>query len=251
MTPEREQFADLLAAREGLVKARDAVYREFHDALHDDLGQVAQFAKVADQIGRRIKACKVLDDWQWHLVQRPHFDWATRLLRDIHAEQHWVDHQLTALAARLTPVAGSDWTRATTASGSAYMSQGFGANSYAKGVVGLERLRWAATNIETRVEEVRHPVPPGQSWCYVETSTFELWVKAGPLDVEIVARRPGPSLRDQIKACWGMDVNPRVYNPFLPYGLEERLLERIENRSGSETFTVSSYRKEKERDPAS
>ena len=36
-------------------------------------------------------------------------------------------------------------------------------------------------------------------------------------------RKPVQSFKDQIKSCWKRGVNPRVYNPFLPAGLEEKL----------------------------
>jgi len=34
-------------------------------------------------------------------------------------------------------------------------------------------------------------------------------------------RRPGPTLREQVRLCWKRGVNPRVYSPFLPHGYEQ------------------------------
>ena len=33
----------------------------------------------------------------------------------------------------------------------------------------------------------------------------------------------GPSLREWLALCWKRGCNPRVYNPWLPHGIEERL----------------------------
>jgi len=43
------------------------------------------------------------------------------------------------------------------------------------------------------------------------------------LDVELIRHRSGLTLREFVKGCWRRGLNPRVYNPFLPHGLEERL----------------------------
>ncbi len=42
-------------------------------------------------------------------------------------------------------------------------------------------------------------------------------------DVEIARRLPDPPLRDWIKRCWQNGANPRVFQPLLPQGLEEKL----------------------------
>lgn len=39
----------------------------------------------------------------------------------------------------------------------------------------------------------------------------------------ILKLKPGPNLKDWLRLCWKRGVNPRVYNPFLPHGLEEKL----------------------------
>ena len=42
------------------------------------------------------------------------------------------------------------------------------------------------------------------------------------VDLEILKRSPAPSLVEQVRLCWARGVNPRVYNPFLPHGFEEK-----------------------------
>jgi hypothetical protein len=45
---------------------------------------------------------------------------------------------------------------------------------------------------------------------------------AEPLDVEIVKAVGTWTLREWVRRCWKIGSNPRVYNPFLPHGFEER-----------------------------
>lgn len=42
------------------------------------------------------------------------------------------------------------------------------------------------------------------------------------VDLEILKHSPAPSLVEQVRLCWARGVNPRVYNPFLPHGFEEK-----------------------------
>ena len=51
---------------------------------------------------------------------------------------------------------------------------------------------------------------------------FEVWVNVDEVGAEILRRKPGLDLREWVRMCWWRGVNPRVYSPFLPIGLEER-----------------------------
>ncbi len=42
------------------------------------------------------------------------------------------------------------------------------------------------------------------------------------VDLELLKHSPAPSLVEQVRLCWARGVNPRVYNPFLPHGFEEK-----------------------------
>ena len=46
---------------------------------------------------------------------------------------------------------------------------------------------------------------------------------ADAFEVEVLKRLPGLTLREWLKRCMQLGANPRVYNPFLPHGLEARL----------------------------
>lgn len=47
------------------------------------------------------------------------------------------------------------------------------------------------------------------------------WV-ASEADVALLKRLPGFSFREQVRWCWANGMQPRVFNPFLPHGYEER-----------------------------
>ncbi len=53
--------------------------------------------------------------------------------------------------------------------------------------------------------------------------SYDLWVGVEEqLDLEILKRQPvGWTLREWVKQCWSRGLNPRVYQPFLPWGYEE------------------------------
>lgn len=42
------------------------------------------------------------------------------------------------------------------------------------------------------------------------------------IDMEILKRKPAMALRDWVKSCWSKGINPRVLNPWLPHGYEEK-----------------------------
>ena len=50
---------------------------------------------------------------------------------------------------------------------------------------------------------------------------------AEEIDADIITRAGAfhhdDALRNYLKACWSRALNPRVFNPLLPQGLEERL----------------------------
>jgi len=42
------------------------------------------------------------------------------------------------------------------------------------------------------------------------------------VDGEVLKRLPGVPLREWVRLCWKLGANPRVYNPYLPHGYEEK-----------------------------
>lgn len=108
-----------------------------------------------------------------------------------------------------------------------YSSQGFGAEGYARGAAEgrADVARHAGVGAEVR--RVERDVPASNLLrTFLRTSKlvdYEVWVSvSSDVDMEILRRRPGPTMREWVRLCWKRGVNPRVLNPFLPHGYEER-----------------------------
>lgn len=93
----------------------------------------------------------------------------------------------------------------------AYSSQGLGQHKYAHESAQHVADHAAACGVEAFVK------------CPGKTGDHEVWAHCDPEAWPIVKAKPGQSLKDWIKSCWGRGVNPRVFMPGLPVGLEEKL----------------------------
>lgn len=109
---------------------------------------------------------------------------------------------------------------------SSYGSQGYGARSYARNSAESRADVARACGVDVEItEDVR--TWEGLDWSGRMTkhslSTFHVCVGvASKVDVELLKRLPGPTLREQVRLCWKRGVQPRVFNPFLPHDYEEK-----------------------------
>jgi hypothetical protein len=103
-----------------------------------------------------------------------------------------------------------------------YGSQGWGAAKYARGEATLWALKAQHYGVRAEVVELRNE--PYQS-AYGGGSHVEYGVRCdtNELGHAVLERLPALSLRDWVKACWANQINPRVLDPFLPHGIEEKL----------------------------
>jgi hypothetical protein len=97
----------------------------------------------------------------------------------------------------------------------AYGSQGFGAEAYAKGRALQEK--WVIGYVDPYVAcAIEHP----------KGGPVVLKVNLDPLDTAVLkckADYRGMPMREYIRRIWAHGLNPRVYNPFLPHGLEDKM----------------------------
>lgn len=136
-------------------------------------------------------------------------------------------HALLDRLATTLPVYHSDtrWRRVWTDSSSSHSTQGFGACKYARNSVenqadiaraaGIPVVIRAQVSTYQRVQYDRYAsgsITHYEAWCPVYSDT----------DVELLRRKSGPSLIEQVRLCWKRGVNPRVYNPFLPSDFEAK-----------------------------
>jgi len=116
------------------------------------------------------------------------------------------------LAEVLIPWATEKFSQVYSSDTNTCRSQGWGALRYAqKAAEGCaDRLR--AQGIEAEVRSAT------ETW----GTRFEVWAKTDEAGFDLIDRK-GETIKDFLKRCWKAGVNPRVYNPFIPAGLEEKL----------------------------
>ncbi len=131
---------------------------------------------------------------------------------------------LDALAPEAEIRKGDFWVPFSQHFASTYSTQGMGANSYAKAAAQLDTLIIKHFGIEVTVVEEPGQTSQGHhgSFTYGDGYVVACLVES-EVDVAIMKHRPAMSLRDWLKACWASGTNPRVLNPFIPEGLEEKL----------------------------
>lgn len=106
-----------------------------------------------------------------------------------------------------------------------HLTVGFGATAYAQSSAELREQEAKALGLETRIDRESQKAQFRTFYSVAdEYVTFKVMVKVhGEDDIALLDRKPGMSLREWMKACWSRGKNPRVYNPYLPPGLEEKL----------------------------
>ena len=154
---------------------------------------------------------------------RPIWDWYQQEIKSRRSEMRWQLHLLHEAADQIEPVPGDEWNTVHTYDGSDHHTQGMGADEYARGRAVLRSLKYAAFGIQTRITRERNPAPKNPPWYYSRTSKFILEAKCSKLDISIEEYRIDMNLRDWLKACLQQGLNPRVYHPLLPHGLEAKL----------------------------
>lgn len=137
-----------------------------------------------------------------------------------------LQEELANLCAMSAVPVAEEWTRIYTIDGGTFMSQGYGADSYARNCA-ERRMEHAADYgivAEVRVGRVSEgTTAPFGKWGghYYKYTTFEVWARTTELGSLILEHKPEGTLRDFVKGCWKKGINPRVLNPWIPAGYEE------------------------------
>jgi hypothetical protein len=215
----RSIFASLLVA-----------IRTEHDTRDQFLaGLQAEYEEAVLQLPRNKKLRAKKGESPFQMARRANPEAAEALLEGFKAKaspvvdaSHAKILRLNSLVKRLAQVAvcksGSQSLDLDTVWDSSYNSQGWGASRYAQGSAEMtaDTARFCGIPVEVLREEIPCQFSKGTLGRYRVVVQVESQV-----DVEIL-RRKSTSLRDQVKACWARGVNPRVFNPYLPVGYEER-----------------------------
>ncbi len=113
------------------------------------------------------------------------------------------------------------WTMYGSRSTGDYGSQGFGAEKYAREAARGVLDHLEANGIAGEIREDRREPNIVCGWS-MSCVTFQVYAACSATVCEIVRRKPGVSLVEWVRLQWKRGVNPRVTNPFLPPGFEEK-----------------------------
>lgn len=113
------------------------------------------------------------------------------------------------------------WTLYGSRSTGDYSTQGFGAETYARGAAKNLLADIEVHGIECEIREDRREPNTCCGWS-MPSVTFQVYAACDEMVCEIVRRKPGISLVEWVRRSWAMGCNPRVSQPFLPVGFEEK-----------------------------
>jgi hypothetical protein len=130
-----------------------------------------------------------------------------------------LQRRLIDLADDVPVLPGPEFLELERVSGSAYMSVGLGCERYAE--ARAEQALDVARMVPVAVSVLRDERTGAGGYRFVEF-VARAQVR-DDLDLQVLRRRSGPTLREWVRMCWKRGVNPRVYQPFLAAGYEERV----------------------------
>lgn len=218
----RSHFRRLLAERDRLRELRITTPKAATAMLADRIRGYTKWKGTDAEVERR--AHDRLEPWELRALVAPGLDYFRREWAALGAAQRWNATALRRAARHVKPRPGSEWLCLHTVWGSTYGSQGLGANTYARGRATMMAMDAESHGVESRVDTVKREPPKHRGFGYVHTDDFRVMVKVvDDLDLEVLRLLPGMDLRDFLKACWSKGLNPRVFHPMLPHGLEARL----------------------------
>ena len=96
-----------------------------------------------------------------------------------------------------------------------YISQGFGCMRYTKNAARLIADKALFYGLDAKV------LPYGKK--YGDCQDYSVWINTTDIGCRILDYKPNIPIKNWIKLCWKRGVNPRVYNPYLPYDIEKKL----------------------------
>ena len=97
-------------------------------------------------------------------------------------------------------------------------------SGYSRGLAEWTAHQLRAQGIEAEVREHIEPPPFKEILgrrC-VGIPYFQVWAKTPPIGYKQFQHRPCLPLRDFVQFMWRRSLNPRVYNPHIPHGFEEK-----------------------------
>lgn len=176
--------------------------------------RVAKWRREVEVVGTKRRAntehlsflgddSKALDDERAALVTygKPYIDARWTLRRNVEDLALDLASRLPVRPGTFEGVAHEEWSNT-------YETQGHGANHYMVRAAAIRASFFRSLGLEVR--EVRKEYAVEVVVCVEDEEALE------------IAKRKRPLLTDWVAACWKSGINPRVLNPYLPHGFEER-----------------------------
>jgi hypothetical protein len=120
------------------------------------------------------------------------------------------ENRLFELAIGLPVPAADEWQQIGDVWESTYRSQSYGASKYANASAHGIADKAVFYGVEASVERYGEGASVG----------YRVKARTTPTGAEILRRKPDVPVKDWVAACARRGVNPRVYNPFLPYEVD-------------------------------
>lgn len=227
----RERFRVLLAYLKVVRAMTDRIQalQSQMDAEFDALMAAIPAPKPKGKKKIERKPLEVLGEEKYKAVRSRYEKVVDDLLSFRRAEIDRVEEMLgqTASLIPITADPATPWVKrdAETVWSSTYNTQGWGAHTYARSNAESRAQHYeiAGLKAEVRVHWVRDDHPGDKFWEKSDLAQYEIWVQSTEEDADIAKYKPGLSLKDWLQWCWDRAINPRVMNPYLPWGLEEKL----------------------------
>lgn len=224
----REEFAAVLQQRKETNLELQQCHAEDHPLNTEYREAVVAAMKVKKPKSRKLtfdRALKVLTNDELSAIREPFMKRAAEIQDPLLQREKELGKRANELAEDLQVHPGEKRLKLKEYSSTTYSTQGYGAISYAQNNAKIASLEAETHGVKSEVVEVDRGCVK-RHWPIHDSSAmkdFQVWVFVeDELDVEILRRKP-VSLREHIKACWKHGINPRVMNPYLPYGIEEKL----------------------------
>lgn len=209
---------DELLAELGLVKTRRVEMFQPSYPLQVELG-LALIAAAREKTPTtragitKERARKILTHQEQQKIVDPFQVRITAVYNALETEREAIEHQLRMAALEAVFTDGPKrWLRYASTMRSTFGSQGGAASKYARANAELKAADVRLQCVEARVVE---PLEAHGDF------VVEAFV-AAERDIELIQYSPGISMRAWVRMAWKLGVNPRVINPFLEPGYEEK-----------------------------
>lgn len=135
-----------------------------------------------------------------------------------------LEEQLDKAAESLPLPVTTDWNLVYELSEN-YFSTQTNSGSYSKGLVEWEAEKLRRVGIDAQVRGSVKPPEFSQVAGFPcrRTIYYQVWAKTTTIGYAQLGYMPSPPQRDFLQFMWRRGLNPRVYRPHLPHGLEEKL----------------------------